>query len=577
MTCLLRRLSLSLCMFTCASAFAVPVNDNWADRTTINPATLLAPGGYSDSQSTISEATTEATDPLLPCKNGDPAQRGNTVWYGLRFVGAGQNFHVNLSALGYDSIVAIYTGTPGNFRPVVGGCNDDGAASFASALNGARLVGETDYSIVVARPAQNTNAASLAFSAGSAPTYTVTKVADTLDGVCVADCSLREAISAANVAGAAVLIPAGDYAITRSGTDDTNANGDLDLTGGMALYGAGAGVTLISGITGQRVIDLDPGNTLGHTYQLADLTVRRGGGAAFFGFGAGISASSGSAPGNEHLALQRVEVRENTTALAGGGVRANGPTVVVDSTIAANVAASDGGGLSFGGDANTRVDVAYSTITGNSSTSGFSGGGGGIHSTSNTFVYNSTVSGNLARFNGGGVLSTLTSGRMNLIGVTVANNRADSDGNGSGVGGGLRVEGNFGSVLNTVFAGNRVGSGTTADDCDKTANTQTMVNEGNHLEAATSTCGFSVGTGDVLGQPALLGALADNGGSTQTHLPQTGSPVIDSGSTAQCLSSDQRGVARPQDGDGVGGPQCDKGAVEVLGALADPLFANGFE
>lgn len=555
---------------------APPINDDWSARIAIDPAVLQSPGGYSDAQATIAEATTDSSDPILPCKNGDVSQRGNTVWYSLRFNGAGQSFHVNLSALGYDSILAIYTGSPGSFSPVVGGCNDDGAAAFASALAGVRLVGETDYSIVVARPAQNSNAAGLSFSARSAPLYNVSKTADTADGSCDADCSLREAISAANALPGAVLIPVGDYTLTRAGSDNTNANGDLDLTTGMALYGVGA-ATRIIGISNERVIDLDPGNTLGHTYQLRDLTVRGGGGGAFFGFGAGINASSGNTPGNEHLALRGVEVRNNTTQLAGGGVRANGPTVVIDSVIADNTAASDGGGLSFGGDANTRVDVAYTTITGNSSASSFSGGGGGLHSSSNTFVYNSTIAGNSARNNGGGVLSTLASGRMNLIGVTLADNRADADGANGGNGGGLRIEGNFALITNTVFAGNLVGSGTTASDCDKAAGLSNITLDSNHLEAASSSCGFAAGTGDVLGTPALLGALGNNGGSTATLLPQSGSPLIDSGSAANCLSVDQRGVSRPQDGDGVGGAQCDKGAVEVQLALPDSLFANGYE
>ena len=59
----------------------------------------------------------------------------------------------------------------------------------------------------------------------------------------------------------------------------------------------------------------------------------------------------------------------------------------------------------------------------------------------------------------------------------------------------------------------------------------------------------------------MLGALADNGGTTPTLLPQATSPAIDA---ADCvgISPDQRGVARPQ------GARCDIGAVEVLAAVA---------
>jgi len=53
-----------------------------------------------------------------------------------------------------------------------------------------------------------------------AATFTVTKTADTADGTCDNDCSLREAIIAANVASGAdtVSIPAGFYVLTLTGT-----------------------------------------------------------------------------------------------------------------------------------------------------------------------------------------------------------------------------------------------------------------------------------------------------------------------------------------------------------------------
>jgi hypothetical protein len=57
-----------------------------------------------------------------------------------------------------------------------------------------------------------------------------------------------------------------------------------------------------------------------------------------------------------------------------------------------------------------------------------------------------------------------------------------------------------------------------------------------------------------------LGALADNGGPTRTHLPAVDSPLRDAipASDSQCtgLGRDQRGLARPADA------ACDIGAVE---------------
>src|SRR6266542_4506671 len=75
-----------------------------------------------------------------------------------------------------------------------------------------------------------------------AATLHVTKTVDTADGACEADCSLREAIIAANAAGATstIVLPAGTYILTIAGTgEDAAAKGDLDVTGTLTITGAG--------------------------------------------------------------------------------------------------------------------------------------------------------------------------------------------------------------------------------------------------------------------------------------------------------------------------------------------------
>ena len=67
-------------------------------------------------------------------------------------------------------------------------------------------------------------------------------------------------------------------------------------------------------------------------------------------------------------------------------------------------------------------------------------------------------------------------------------------------------------------------------------------------------CTFSGDTGNNISGDPLLGALADNGGPTMTHLPGDGSPLIDAGQSA--LAFDQRGLARDD-------AQADIGSVEV--------------
>ncbi len=100
-----------------------------------------------------------------------------------------------------------------------------------------------------------TTAALLAASPAGAAIFTVSKTADTADGTCNADCSLREAVIAANASGVAdtVVMPAGVYSLTRTGAagvDDEDASvGDIEIDtqagGDLTIQGAGSAATTI--------------------------------------------------------------------------------------------------------------------------------------------------------------------------------------------------------------------------------------------------------------------------------------------------------------------------------------------
>ena len=78
--------------------------------------------------------------------------------------------------------------------------------------------------------------------------------------------------------------------------------------------------------------------------------------------------------------------------------------------------------------------------------------------------------------------------------------------------------------------------------------------------SSDDSCGFS-GENDLENTDPLLTPLDYYGGLTPTHGLDPASPALDR--SLYCPRVDQRGVARPQDGDSDGEPLCDIGAFEL--------------
>lgn len=234
----------------------------------------------------------------------------------------------------------------------------------------------------------------LAFSVAGA-TLTVTKTADTNDGVCDADCSLREAVAAANASAEnddIVFSSAtftGTKMISLAGTQITIANnGSLSITG--------SGRLTISGEGNSRVFVVD----FGAVVTLKSLSVRSG---QTVSFGGGIY-NGGT------LSFINSNVVGCNAGSDGGGIANFGTLYLTNSTITSNTAYSGAGIYNLG-----TLRAANSTITANSGfdKAGIEAGGGAT-----TIAGNTIIAGNMAAAAPKEIGGPFTSLGYNLIGDT---------------------------------------------------------------------------------------------------------------------------------------------------------------
>lgn len=364
------------------------------------------------------------------------------------------------------------------------------------------------------------------------------------DGLCAdagGRCTLRSAISETNalLGEDTVIVPAGFYPVTLF-----TPFADLIIQDDLRIVGAGPSETVLDGGSENRVFVV----SVGRTVEMSGLRIQNGH-AANGGIHGGAIANSGA------LTLRRSAVVGNTAVGSGGGIYSIlGSLALIDCTVSLNAADACGGGV-FNG---AFLTVDGTTIANNQVGDGADCGGGGVYSQFDAIFINSTVSGNGATRDGGGIQNV--GGALSLTNVTVALNTADADSDGVGDGGGV-----FSNVAvqieNSILSAN-IDTGNEGADC-----WATLTSLGYNLVSADGGCliGGDL-TGVIVGQSALLAPLADQGGSTQVHALLIGSPAVDAGSPAGFPGADQRGFARPMDGDGDGIAFSDMGAFE----LADP-------
>lgn len=187
----------------------------------------------------------------------------------------------------------------------------------------------------------------------------------------------------------------------------------------------------------------------------------------------------------------------------------------------------------------STVTISNSSIVGNPNSSGPA-----INNSGTMVITDSTISGNDNGVDNNHVLTILSS--------TISGNSG------------------FGIMTTNTYATATIGATILADNAGGNCNpggTTTYESVGYNLtnDATGTDCGFTAST-DLVDKNPLLGPLANNGGPTQTLLPASTSPaadVIPKSTTlrgvAVCPGTDQRGVARP----GQGETRCSIGAVEV--------------
>ncbi|QDU94933.1 beta strand repeat-containing protein [Lignipirellula cremea] len=363
--------------------------------------------------------------------------------------------------------------------------------------------------------------------------------------------SLREAIEAANnQAGRdTITFDAGVTAITLGGTE-------LAITEELVIQGTGVGSLTISGDDASRIFHITAGAGL---VEIRDLHLTKG--DAGTGSGGAILTDSS-------LILDGVRVDQSFAAFGGGlsgDFGASETLLVVNSTFDGNDASVSGGGINVGG-AGAVVTLSHSTLSNNRSLAASTGAGGGlvVFGGADANIFNTTLSGNQAASGVGGAAQLSSLGNLVIVNSTVVNNTASDAG-------GL----NLGSITaatidNTILANNTATTTAAADLANTSAN---LVTSNSIVEFYAGDLGedVTVLTGDVA--DLNLGALADNGGPTQTHALLAGSAAIDTGDSnaanAAGLTTDQRGAGYQR----VEGASVDMGAFEKEPVVAPTLLS----
>lgn len=338
-----------------------------------------------------------------------------------------------------------------------------------------------------------------------------------------------EALGRLDIRGNTAQAGGGIYAAAAAFLDDSLLT-DNSANGGQAFAAVGGGIhavgdVLVSGVT---VI----GNRAASGSEF--------GAGGILSVGGDVSVSGGALVGN------RVEA--GSSGDAGGGIL-GGAVTLRGTTLADNDVRNGQGKAGSAVLARGGVSIFASTISDNvhAGDAGSPGGAVLITGPGTSTLINSTLSGNRGR-SGAAIHLVAPGATLSVLNGTITGNHGDS-----GEQAGIRAAGAV-TLGNTIVFSNDV-------DCIAGAS-GSFISSGHNLDGDGS-CGLAAGSDQPRSDP-FLGPLADNGGPTLTHALLASSPAIDAGDDDLCPDQDQRGAARPDDGDMDGSAVCDIGAVEQL-------------
>ena len=311
--------------------------------------------------------------------------------------------------------------------------------------------------------------------------------------------------------------------------------------GGIRFLSEGSVLLNNSNVTGNSTTGFgsDGGGiyTSSGTVVLLDSELNGNSTSEFDASGGGIATNTGN------VSLTNSTLSQNrANASNGGGIytRAGDVSLITSTLSENNSSLGDGGGINSG---SGNVSLVNSTVSGNSASASFSVGGGIKAGSGSISLTNSTISENRSTGDGGGIYAT--EGDVSVTNSTIFGNVAER-----GDGGGLSVPNVFNrsivTIKNSIVAGNSDAGG--SPDFRSTFSNTLVVNYSLIGDTGGTNINSNTGTGNILNRPALLAALADNGGPTLTHALLPDSAAINAGSDALAvdadgvpLTNDQRG------------------------------------